>query len=77
MTAQPTTPGTAAAVIAAPAAALPTLTEAISAIRSGTLSPVELTERILSRIDRLDPLVSPMWTSTRSRPARRPPRPSA
>ena len=38
-------------------AALPTVTEAIAAIRAGTLSPVELIEQVLARIDRLDPLL--------------------
>jgi aspartyl-tRNA(Asn)/glutamyl-tRNA(Gln) amidotransferase subunit A len=40
----------------APAAGLPTVTEAIAAISAGALSPVELTEQVLARIERLDPL---------------------
>jgi Asp-tRNA(Asn)/Glu-tRNA(Gln) amidotransferase A subunit family amidase len=41
----------------APAAGLPTVTEAIAAISAGALSPVELTEQVLARIERLDPLL--------------------
>jgi Asp-tRNA(Asn)/Glu-tRNA(Gln) amidotransferase A subunit family amidase len=40
-----------------PAAGLPTVTEAIEAIGAGALSPVELTEHVLARIERLDPLL--------------------
>lgn len=37
--------------------ALPTVTEAIAAINAGSLSPVELTEQVLTRIELLDPLL--------------------
>jgi Asp-tRNA(Asn)/Glu-tRNA(Gln) amidotransferase A subunit family amidase len=36
---------------------VPTATEASAQIRAGTLSPVELTETVLARIDRLDPII--------------------
>jgi aspartyl-tRNA(Asn)/glutamyl-tRNA(Gln) amidotransferase subunit A len=41
----------------ASAEGLPTVTQAIAAISSGALSPVELTELVLARIERLDPLL--------------------
>src|SRR5882757_10699943 len=34
---------------------LPTVSEAAAAIRAGTLSPVELTQAVLARIERYDP----------------------
>jgi aspartyl-tRNA(Asn)/glutamyl-tRNA(Gln) amidotransferase subunit A len=41
----------------ASAVTLPTVTEALAAFEAGTLSPVELTEQVLTRIDRIDPLL--------------------
>jgi Asp-tRNA(Asn)/Glu-tRNA(Gln) amidotransferase A subunit family amidase len=47
----------ATAAVTAPDDALPTVVEAVAAIRSKTLSPVELAETVLARIERIDPML--------------------
>ena len=42
---------------ATPAVVLPTAVDAVAAFKAGTLSPVELTETVLERIQRFDPLI--------------------